>query len=198
MLVSAELRWFWRGDEPPSDIERWFDRGDIPAGDGSDLRRDRYFPHRGEPELGVKLRGEGGGNELVEIKGLVATRPPPGLALDIRRLEIWCKWSTSVRPTCPGLLVEKQRRLRKFTADLDEILAQPPQELPATGCHVELTRVVVPDPGDIWWTLGFEAFGGLDHVCGALIRMLQIQGPPRADPGAELSYPAWLQAHYGD
>jgi hypothetical protein len=105
MMVSAELRWFWK-DEPPSDMSDWFHGGDVPAGGGCELRRDRYFPHRREPELGVKIRDEGGAKEQVEIKGLVATRPPPRLGLgpdlDVRQVEIWCKWSTSVRPAGAG------------------------------------------------------------------------------------------------
>ena len=205
MMVSAELRWFWK-DEPPRKISDWFHGGDVRAGGGSALRRDRYFPHEGEPELGLKTRDEDGAGAQVEIKGLVATLPPRGLELDLRRLEIWCKWSTSVRPTGPGLLVVKQRWLRKFAADLGEIPltkdeqdAQPgPRRgLPAAGCTIELTKVVLPDPGDTWWTLGFEAFGDLDRVCGVLARTLRTRGPPCADPEAELSYPAWLKTYYG-
>ena len=202
MMVSAELRWFWR-DEPASEIKDWFHGGDVPAGGGRKLRRDRYFPHRGEPELGVKFRDEGSEQEQVEIKGLVATRPPRGLELDVRRIEVWCKWSTSLRPAGPGLLVEKQRWLRKFADGVEEIPLredeQPEQRrvLSAAGCNVELTRIVLPDQGDIWWTLGFEAFGGLDRVCRLLAQTLRTRPPPCADPEHELSYPAWLARYYG-
>jgi hypothetical protein len=202
MMVSAELRWFWK-DEPPRAIEDWFHGGGIPAGGGRKLRRDCYFPHRGEPELGVKTRDEGGGNEQVEIKGLVAIRPPRGLDLDVRRIEIWCKWSTSVRPAGPALLVEKMRWLRKFADGVEEIPLmedeQPEQRrtLSGAGCNVELTKVVLPEQGDLWWTLGFEAFGGLDRVYRLLAQTLRTRPPPCANPEAELSYPAWLKTYYG-
>ena len=171
MMVSAELRWFWKDAAPP-DITHWFDRG-VPAG-GGEPRRDRYYPQPGPPELGVKTRGEGGGKEQVEIKGLVGTRTPqildPRPGLDLRRVEIWCKWSASVKPEGPGLLVEKRRRLRKFAdgveeipLDVDEQPVDRREPLPA-GCIIELTKINLPEQNDTWWTLGFEAFGGLDEV----------------------------------
>jgi len=195
MMVSAELRWFWK-DKAPRKIEDWFHAGEV-SGGGSELRRDRYFPHRGEPELSVKTRDEGGGSERVEIKGLVAIRPPRGLELDVRRIEVWCKWSTSVRPAGPGLLVEKRRWLRKFADGVEEIPQTERRALSAAGCNVELTRVVLPDQGETWWTLGFEAFGGLDRVCRLLAQTLRTRPPPCADPEHELSYPAWLARYYG-
>lgn len=208
MMVSAELRWFWK-DGPPSEISRWFYGGDVPAGGGGEVRRDRYFPHRGEPELGVKRRGEGGGMDQIQIKGLVAAGAPENLSLDlgpsldVRRVEIWCKWSTSMTPAGPGLLVEKLRWLRQFADGVEEIPLKADEQpesgrgLLAAGCNVELTRVVAPDHGDVWWTLGYEAFGGLDRVCDVLARTLRTRPPPCASPETELSYPAWLKKTYG-
>lgn len=209
MMVSAELRWFWRDAAPPK-ISQWFLSGGVPPGGGREPpRRDRYYLHRRDPELGVKARGEGGGKDQVEIKGLVAIRPPQSLGLgfpldlDVRRVEIWCKWSASLKPEGPGFPVEKQRWLRKFADGVEEIplnadeQPEPRLELPAAGCNVELTRVLAPDHGDVWWTLGYEAFGGLDEVCGVLARTLQTRPPPPMNPETELSYPAWLKTHYG-
>jgi hypothetical protein len=207
MMVSAELRWFWK-DAPPPDISDWFHSGDVPAGGGCELRRDRYFPHRREPELGVKIR-EGRGEAQVEIKGLVAIRPPRGLRgldLDVRRVEIWCKWRTAVTPAGAGLAVDKLRWLRRFAVSVADGVEEIPLRAdeqpepwrapPAAGCNVELTKIVLPEQGDTWWTLGFEAFGGLDRVCGVLARTLRTRRPPRANPETELSYPAWLKKHY--
>src|SRR5262245_15267156 len=39
MLVSAELRWFWKGN-PPEGFESWFQSGPFPADDRSLAARD--------------------------------------------------------------------------------------------------------------------------------------------------------------
>lgn len=205
MPASAEIRWFWKGEQPPESVAGWFHNGGCEPGGGRRSRRDRYFPHRGEPELGVKIRDEGHEPRQVEIKARIATVPPESLGLDVRIVEIWGKWSTSITPCGDGLVVEKQRWLRKFDAagDITEIALgddERPRDRsrpPDLGCNLELTRVVAPKTGELWWTLGFEAFGGLDRVPGSLARTVRALRPPRSDPEAELSYPAWLQRFWG-
>lgn len=201
MMTSAEIRWFWK-DAPPPDVERWFNSSDK-AGGGRKPRTDRYFGWQGAPELSVKIRDEEQEPRQVEIKGLVTTLPPDDLGLDARAVEIWCKWRTAVSPAGKGLQVQKLRRLRKFAADdaLVEIALDEAEQVrdgtpPLAGCNVELTRVVLPECGDVWWTLGFEAFGGLDRVPAILVRAVRTLRPPGTAVEAELSYPAWLKAFY--
>jgi hypothetical protein len=210
MQVSAELRWFWFS-RVAAQLEDWF------IGEGSyrgghdwsidrnvNQREDVYFMDWSHRELGVKQRG---GKPGVEIKGLVATvwdrRPvhpfdtPP---------EIWCKWASPSMPTTGKTLPTlKTRYLRKFEMKEgrpDEIQLgtdeKPldPSKWPQRGCNVELTRVQVGS--NTWWTLGFEAFGGLDTVVAdlcAVAAAISDRQPPFPEDGIVESYPDWLQNH---
>jgi hypothetical protein len=65
------------------------------------------------------------------------------------------------------------------------------------GCNVELTEVLGPSRTDIWWTLGFEAFDGLDAAPVSLLRTILPEETILAkivSSGVLLSYPGWLLA----
>ncbi|WP_156941683.1 hypothetical protein [Mesorhizobium sp. WSM2561] len=67
------------------------------------------------------------------------------------------------------------------------------EDLPATGCNVELTLVEVS--GEIWWTFGFECFGELglvDQQLRAVAASLAAREPPDMGNPVPASYPAWL------
>jgi hypothetical protein len=69
--------------------------------------------------------------------------------------------------------------------------------LPGLGCNVELTRVELRGE-QVWWTLGFEAFGELSSVERSLRNTLSIMAarqPPPLGTGELLNYPAWLSRH---
>ena len=54
---------------------------------------------------------------------------------------------------------------------------------------------------DVWWTLGFEAFGDLDTVAINLTRVVLPEMSILAgtvSSGALLSYPGWLSARLTD
>jgi hypothetical protein len=104
MLVSAEVRWFWR-NECPRQIHDWFFRSGLPPVGGRP-KIDRYIQQPNNAELGIKERGDIAG---LEIKGLVATRTSPALAKLASHLEIWCKWSCVV----PDLSLTAAVTLRK-------------------------------------------------------------------------------------
>lgn len=207
MLVSAEVRWFWLND-CPQQVHDWFFKTGLPPG-GGHSRIDRYLPQPNEGEIGVKERGDTPG---LEVKGLVTTHRSPALAAVASHLEMWCKWSCTI----PGLkltgemTITKTRWLRKFDTskpvrveiplDANE---QPKSgySLPVQGCNVELTEVSIPGRSDVWWTLGFEAFGDLDTVP---INLTRVMLPERSvlasmvSSGAFLSYPGWLLARLAD
>jgi hypothetical protein len=62
----------------------------------------------------------------------------------------------------------------------------------AVGCNVELTRVAFGPEPNVWWTLGFEAFGDLSSAPPALKSVVDAIRPPAPVGGIELSYPAWI------
>ena len=203
MVTSAELRWFWRGRCPQPVYDWFFESGRSPGGGQS--RVDTYIPQRGEPDISLKRRGD---KPDFEVKGLVTTRRSPELEPLAPHIEIWCKWSCTIRglKLADEVAVTKTRWLRKFDTSKyvrSEIALDanekptPGHSLPAQGCNVELTEVVVAGHAGRWWTLGFEAFGDLDSVPTNLTLtvlpekplLLRIMGS-----GAFLSYPAWLRA----
>ena len=101
----------------------------------------------------------------------------------------------------------KRRWLRKFDTTSPspveiplndkELPVDARQPLPARGCNVELTEVTLTG-GDIWWTLGFEAFGGVGTVAEDLHKVatpLAGEGRPDLSGGLMASYPTWLKEH---
>lgn len=204
MQVSAEIRWFWRAKCPDA-IETWFRSGSTQPGGGS-AREDEYLHEPTQLEFGLKRRGK---NIGVEAKGLVAVLPQPSNAVPFFGLiEIWCKWQllTVALRGLPTVPTRKIRWLRKFNTSGEEPSEIPLGEdeapvdgrvLPGLGCNVELTRVELCGE-QVWWTLGFEAFGELSSVERSLRNTLSIMAtrqPPPLGTGELLNYPTWLSRH---
>jgi hypothetical protein len=200
VLVSAELRWFWK-NALPDGIEGWFRGGPVAPGGGT-RRSDEYLVDRDQIELGVKTRG---GRSGVEIKGLVAVRNSAPAPFD-GRIQIWCKWTSAVLALdhLPRVAVHKTRWVRKYDtsgARLEEV-ALDSKEAPIDarsmerGCQVELADVRL-ESGGTWWSIGFESFGELATVEDSLRRTVVhlARTVPAFAPGYELSYPAWLSRH---
>jgi len=207
MHVSAEIRWFWR-DAAPHGLAEWFRNGAAhPCSAGGGAKRiDHYVRDAAQTELGIKRRGVRQG---VEIKGLVAV-VPAALAVGpfVGRIELWAKWiSTSLDlSACATVAVEKRRWVRSFetgVASLPEIRVGDDEaplgaiQSPGRWCHVELTSISVLD-GAVWWTLGFEALGGVlevEHDLRAVAALVAARRPPSLGDGLVASYPAWLTEH---
>ena len=137
------------------------------------------------------------------MKSLVAFR---GDAAPFGPVTIWVKLSSRALrlDRATTIKVHKQRRLRKYGWDgavLREIPLQTDEsprdgDLPEAGCNVEFTRATVEGSDGVWWTLGYEAFGGLDEVERVLRGCLQAtvaRAPtPATTAGKPGSYPEWL------
>ena len=203
MLISGEIRWFWR--DLPADLHTWFreGRGTLEAAQADAPRVDEYLVD-GQAELGIKRRG---GMPEVEVKGLIdgafAHLEAPPFSGPI---ELWCKWRSEAiaMPRDRTLAVQKSRWMRRFaTAD------GPPSEITAEeravsfesgvhrGCNVELTRVDCGGQGT-WWTFGFESFGplaSLEQDLRAVAQVLARRSPPTLAAELRCSYAAWLAEH---
>jgi hypothetical protein len=204
VLVSAEIRWFWRNALPPG-LDAWFRNGAVPPGGGS-ARTDEYLFDPGQVELGVKRRGPQTG---VEIKGLVALRSTTAPPLNAR-VQIWSKWTSQTLSLAnlPTIAVRKTRWIRKFDTGSRHVLEVPldaqerprdPEQRPERGCQLELVALSVESRVGAWWSLAFEAFGEVDTVETSLGRTLAhvAPGAPTLESAMELSYPAWLAALAG-
>lgn len=200
VLISAEARWFWRQDLPPA-VEAWFREGMSPPG-GGQPRTDEYLLDRLQRELGIKMRGGGRG---VEVKGLVARREHVSAPLQ-GRVEIWSKWISGALSIdrLPCVAVRKTRWLRKYDTSGGQVIEVPldaeerptdsPQHIIERGCQFELVALTIGPDDNVWWSVGFEAFGELDTIEDSLHRTLVYVAPraPALDDGLELSYPEWL------
>lgn len=205
MQISAEIRWFWK-DTPPPGLEDWFRsaRGEWCAAGGGGGRADQYLQDPNGGELGIKRRG---GTKGVEVKGLVvAVLGVLATAPFVGAFELWAKWTSEALHLTSGETIEiqKQRWLRKFDAassppcEIELDAAERPiagRRLPSRGCNVELTRLGLPNR-DVWWTLGFEAFGTIETVAKdlpAVAAALAARQPPALGAAISASYPLWLR-----
>lgn len=194
MLISAEVRWFWEGD-CPDHISRWFEVLSFPfPASGEEQRIDRYLDLGGNTEIGVKQRGA---KPELEVKGLVATIPSQPATGAPQQL--WCKWD-AVLPATVFIETKKTRRLRKFAFDRGQVSQlelragecwADKSPLPETGCNLEITRIE-PAGREIWYSIGFEAFGDLQTAPAALAATLEHLQPLPDFDGMLASYPQWL------
>jgi hypothetical protein len=204
MMVSAEVRWFWVR-QCPAEVDQWFRGRSIKPG-GGDLNRprtDQYLRLKGNIELGVKVRDAKPGQPPdVEVKGLVETASSKELILPSQTYQLWCKWKGPQIDMEKSVTTRKVRWLRKFDADQAEPVEvalgsnEKPlddRSLPKSGCNIELTRVETDLSEDVWWTLGFEAFGSVASAPKALVAVANaLPRLPTLD-GRRLSYPEWLE-----
>jgi hypothetical protein len=211
MQISAEARLWWP-DGNCNAVEHWFEQltefepGGKPAFNGycySEPRRDVYVVDSGQAELGIKLRAAGTARARIEIKSLVAVR---GEAAPFGPVTIWTKSSSSAL-TLDGIetvFTNKWRRLRKFAwtgavlkeTALDENEKVRDGTMPDAGCNLEFTRVAIEKSQEVWWTLGYEAFGQLDEVerilRTCLLQTVSRTPLPAVDIAKPASYPEWL------
>ena len=195
MRLTAEIRWFWAG-AAPAVFQDWF-VGVGPnwtaLGD-SQTRTDEYLRDNSQCELGIKKRG---GQDGVEIKGLIATRKTNlALAGCSAPVQLWAKWPSSALNIDGAALVcvQKRRWMRKFRAGTGVAVECTGCDEPRnSGCDAELTLLEVN--GLAWWTFGFEAFGELERVeedLAVTVAALAGRNPPMLPRGEASSYPRWL------
>jgi hypothetical protein len=200
LLVSAEIRWFWK-EHCPVAVETWFRTSGESPGGGS-LRNDRYLHSKGNVELGVKVRGEEERKPLdVEVKGLVCFSDGSKIGMGAEDIEVWCKWKGPIIAMPGGVSTKKRRWLRKFNAEDNapfEIKVGPDEKpegkvaLPQVGCNLEFTEIAVGGRPEQWWSLCFEAFGDLRSAPDALVRVVKMLGPHPDFDGTFASYPRWI------
>jgi hypothetical protein len=221
MSISAEVRWFWLGPQPPGDLEEWFrDSACFPHPLVSpEPRVDVYLLDPWQVELGLKRRDVKGNEEqeekelAIEVKGLFEERQTPIEVGPLTgRAQIWKKWkskaltSASLDAGARGTIkTQKVRWLRKFTTlgprpaevQLDEKFNPADGSFLAQGCGVELTQVTLPG-AEVWWSFGLEAFGppgAVEENLRAVAKVLTERPPAGVEAGEEASYPAWLRRH---
>jgi hypothetical protein len=174
MYNTVETRWFGRGTALTT-VLTWFSACPGPV-EHQPLRQDHYLPLGEGAGLSVKVRD--GGLEIKQRRrqyGLVPlSRSVSGL------VEGWIKWRFPLaEPKSPvldngsgaaWLAVHKERQLRRYQVSASQDIQPAATELIiSTGCELEFTALQAG--GDLWWTIGFEAFG---ESAGNHIRLLTV------------------------
>ena len=198
ILESMEVRWFLPPD-PARDalLTTWFD-----SATAEGAREDSYL-RTGRPDLGIKLRHATATAAKLETKYLVGTHGSIEIAPTMSgRLERWQKLSMKVddpRGSSESWLVmQKDRRMRKFAFDGGHAFEVGPTEQVQAGAGLELTILRFSEDGQetVITTLGLEAFGPssdlltiFEHTC----RRAFADAPAVTLQDIDsLSYPAWL------
>jgi len=210
-MLSAEIRWFWRGSSP-SGLRDWFcgttcNHGLAAAGDPRG-RSDAYLLDPNQKELGVKKRGNAKENKGVELKTLVGFGSSDIAAAPfVAPAEFWVKVNSGALNLShlPLIAIRKVRRLRKFDTsanlpieiELEDNSETPKgaRKLPVHGCNVEFTDITIESCGEKWCTFGFEAFGSLSTVESSLkatAMLMTRRNFPGLMGGILASYPVWL------
>jgi hypothetical protein len=204
MAVSAEVRWFMP-DGVPASLASWFESGPMPPGGGRE-RTDVYLrePNR---EIGIKTRGGRPDDKKkgAEVKSLVDRTGTIRLGDLEADVEIWTKWTVQTLHLARvrTISIVKNRRLRTFDTSGDVVreislgadeLPLVPGDRPSRGCDVEITAIRIAESGQIWTSLGMEAFGPLATIEASLRRTIAAvaKGFPGLKDARALSYPAWL------
>ena len=164
MLITCELRWFYRG-RLPEEIEHWF-AADVQGvhSQTPEEREDWYLLIPGCEHLSVKLR-----DRNLEIKWRVAQLGRVNFRDNLAgETEKWVKW-TCLDPEAETVItpdvvekgqwvsVKKVRSMVRFQVNPDNSLILVTEETKNDKCNVELTQLFIKE--DSWWSLGFEASG---------------------------------------
>ena len=213
MLETAEIRWFFKG-QILKEIREWFNGFDnFPA--STQTRTDHYLrlPDTG---IGIKIR-EG----LIEHKQLRwgegekwrdgdGERWSSGECSGIFRY--FQKWSFPLDDTAaiPEMLMAhreswlgiiKERSMRILVLDKNNnIKCTSYEEVKGTAVGWELTMINIQGTDEVWWTMGFEAFGTVEKLEETLIKICNTilpECPLLLTPEDCYSYPHWLN-HISD
>jgi hypothetical protein len=224
MMLSGEIRWFWKTRSPKGLLE-WFIDEDIHGckpGGGPPGRKDVYLVGNDLGELSIKTRGGTGSDDDgrsssdcqdVEVKGMVAVDwGVLNFTFLTGPVEFWGKWPFHCLDIArtEKYELQKTRWLRKFDtggAYPVEIPLGPDEKpvdesienaWPILGCNVEMTEIRV-SKGEKWFSFCFEAFGDRKTIADdlrAVVITINSRGAfPDLRSGICLNYPRWISTY---
>lgn len=197
--TSMEVRWFLPV-ALPDEVRQWFDRKQ-PTLIEAEQREDWYLLLADHKDMGIKLR-----QGKLEIKHRTGDRGVKKIVKGVKgRIEQWQKWSFSLtaEEEVPAHLpaeaefwleVQKTRWVKTYQVRQGAIAGVTPEAKPEQGCQIEMAEIRVL--GQVWHSLGFEAFGQANTLEQTLMQVLG-QVFNEMDGGSlkakqSLSYPQWL------
>lgn len=198
---STEIRWFFKGT-PGKNLESWFRQSRTLVGSG---KRTDYYLKRTGKELNLKLReGRVEAKQLQwKTSGFLIKRTVSG------QIEGWSKWSFDLKEAEnyvqlaldhpeAWLPVHKQRLMRTFITELDEITETQAGSYPESGCNAELTFLEAAD--EKWYSIGLEAFGKSKDLKGLLHSVAEFlfdeDFPLLLTASNSMGYAAWIENEF--
>lgn len=155
-IITAEVRWFWRG-KPSEELIRDFFTGPYAAELGfSEPRTDDYFIFDRASTVGLKQR-EG----KLELKALVEDAKGK---ISMPDFQIWEKRSVmeessldeSLKFEEGWLSVTKARLLRRFKQIDDAVREVAPEQISGTNCQLEISAITCKDQD--YWSYCLECY----------------------------------------
>ena len=198
---TTETRWFWATDNLP-DLCKWFTGETLFITKNVESRTDEYLILPGCQSTGIKLRAG-----HLEVKILVADEGTFVFHDGVTgRVQRWIKWvfedqavrSFSGTDSKDWQSVTKSRLLRRFSMNGKLMERSSEYSSPASNCHIELTKVALPQTSKTWVTLGIESYGkNLDQTevlkkTAQRFFLQQPQIPNELTHATSLSYPEWF------
>lgn len=180
ILESWEVRWFGEGAVPIA-LQQWSEENDLIT---QPVRTDHYLVHSAGKAMGIKWR-EGNlqikelvGKETKGAQGAYYKKWSFGLKEDdlLQKIQVHEEW----------VAVTKKRELAKWYIEDGKLTRTDPgnEEM---GVELEISAVMCRKK--LWWTIAFEATGGVENLEKGLRKIIipELKGAQR------MGYTEWLE-----
>jgi hypothetical protein len=180
ILESWEMRWFGKGAVPII-FQQWSEENGLTT---QPVRTDHYLMHKAGKAMGIKWRE--GNLQIKELVGKETKKPTVGhykkwsfeLKEDdlLQKIEAHEEW----------VAVAKKRDLAKWRVEEDTLHRTDPgnEEI---GIELEISAVMCKEK--LWWTIAFEATGGVENLEKGL-KEIKI---PEIKEAHRMGYAEWLE-----
>lgn len=215
ILKTLEIRWFVEAPLPSLALLKWFVSG---AHYAEAERTDKYLVCPANEATGIKIRGQKNNsrNALFEIKLLTEMGGEVQLSPLVNgHYQQWTKYSidqsdkfvVSFLEEGKWIAVKKKRLIKAFVVRDGALKERDYNAVPEGEdvCFVELCELKVDDATiqqNLWWSLGFEAYGKAENLKENLLKAttyffssadnFKIAETLMLNGKNSYAYPAWL------
>ncbi|HEY9091758.1 hypothetical protein [Parasphingorhabdus sp.] len=192
MMLTAEMRFWWRGDES-QELRSWLKRLNLELS-GVENRTDVYFktddPLTGiNPLTGIKLRG----GEKLEVKKQTGEGSFRSSTGEHWNFNTWKKIPGNEQSVTPADSIEVRKQ--RWLTVLDEKGRETSLLNRAqNGCQIEVSKIHVGNNTESWTSFCLEAYGAEEKLKPILQLLVDQVGefPPMFQSAMQTSYPEWL------
>jgi hypothetical protein len=211
-----ELRFFSDDMNKYTTVRQWFESIDNIF--TNEERDDMYIFSPESLDLGIKTRKARNSDGISEPAKLeIKWRKCTNLYLNILDgwiigiLEEWIKWGWnsgpietnddmidffSDLPAGPGITIAKDRSLRRYVSDNNNVRSTEWIKDKEDGVSCEITKIRVRNSS--WWSIGLEGFGKNNDLCEFryLLERILKNFPIRLEKNLSCGYPEWIKRNF--